>query len=178
MYQWRSEGFCDLGIAVNISIRQFSDTQLPKLIAKLIHKYALPSHLLELEITESCLQDELTKNVCLQELENLGVSISIDDFGTGYSCMSSLKNLPIHKLKIDHSFIKHIPLDRNDCAIAAAILALSKELNLKVVAEGIEKSEQIDFLDDHGCDELQGYLLGKPMPPDQIPGLIKQSALN
>jgi len=176
--QWRSEGYCDLAVAVNISIRQFSDTQLPKLIAKLIHRYALPSHLLELEITESCLQDELTNNASLQELENLGVSISIDDFGTGYSCMSSLKSLPIHKLKIDHSFIKDIPLDRNDCAIAAAILALSKELNLKVVAEGIEKPEQIDFMDDHGCDELQGFLLGKPVPAAQIPGLIKQSAVN
>ncbi|SFK72069.1 diguanylate cyclase (GGDEF) domain-containing protein [Nitrosomonas aestuarii] len=178
LFQWRSEGLCDLGVAVNISIRQFSDTQLPKLIAKLMHRYDLPSHLLELEITESCLQNELTNNASLQELEKLGVSISIDDFGTGYSCMSSLKNLPIHKLKIDHSFIKDIPLDRNDCAIAAAILALSKELNLKVVAEGIEKSEQIAFLDDHGCDELQGYLLGKPVPADQIPGLIKKSAFH
>ncbi|MCB1950054.1 EAL domain-containing protein [Nitrosomonas sp.] len=170
---WRSEGLYNLGIAVNMSIRQFSDTRLTKLIDQLLHKYSLPAHLLELEITESCLQDELVDNAYLRELEKSGVSISIDDFGTGYSCMSSLKNLPIHKLKIDRSFIKDIPRDKNDCAIAAAILALAKELNLKVIAEGIEFPEQVNFLDKHGCDEFQGFLFSKPVLPSKITELIK-----
>jgi EAL domain-containing protein (putative c-di-GMP-specific phosphodiesterase class I) len=113
---------------------------------------------------------------CLQQLEKLGVSISIDDFGTGYSCMSSLKNLPIHRLKIDRSFIKDIPQDKNDCAIAAAILALSKELNLKVIAEGIETQEQVDFLAKFACTDLQGFLFGKPVAPEQIPDLIRQQS--
>ncbi|MBX3629627.1 MAG: EAL domain-containing protein [Nitrosomonas sp.] len=170
---WRAAGFHDLRISVNISIRQFSDNHLPLFIAGLLAEYHLPAHLLELEITESCLQNDLVNITCLQQLEKLGVSISIDDFGTGYSCMSSLKNLPIHRLKIDQSFIKDIPQDKNDCAIAAAILALSKELNLKVVAEGIETSEQVNFLNNLGCNDLQGFLFGKPVAPEQIPDLIR-----
>ncbi|SET31440.1 diguanylate cyclase (GGDEF) domain-containing protein [Nitrosomonas marina] len=173
---WRSEGLSDLGIAVNMSIRQFSDARLTKLIDQLLHQYGLPAHSLELEITESCLQDDLVDNAHLRELEKSGISISIDDFGTGYSCMSSLKNLPIHKLKIDRSFIKDIPHDKNDCAIASAILALGKELNLKVVAEGIEFPEQVDFLDAHGCDEFQGFLFSKPVLPGKITELIKSQA--
>lgn len=171
---WRAIGLTDLRIAVNISVRQFSDNYLPVLIANLLEEYKLPAHLLELEITESCLQNDLVNIACLQQLEKLGVSISIDDFGTGYSCMSSLKNLPIHRLKIDRSFIKDIPQDKNDCAIAAAILALAKELNLEVIAEGIETQEQVDFLAKSACTELQGFLFGKPVVPEQIPDLIKK----
>ncbi len=173
---WRALGFSDLHIAVNISVRQFSDNYLPVLIAELLEEYQLPARLLELEITESCLQNDLVNVTCLQQLEKLGVSISIDDFGTGYSCMSSLKNLPIHRLKIDRSFIKDIPQDKNDCAIAAAILALSKELNLKVIAEGIETQEQVDFLAKFACTDLQGFLFGKPVVPEQIPDLIRQQS--
>jgi len=172
--EWRALGFSELQMAVNISVRQFSDNYLPVLIAELLEEYKLPARLLELEITESCLQNDLVNVTCLQQLEKLGVSISIDDFGTGYSCMSSLKNLPIHRLKIDRSFIKDIPQDKNDCAIAAAILALSKELNLKVIAEGIETQEQVDFLAKFACTDLQGYLFGKPVVPEQIPDLIRK----
>ncbi len=172
--QWRAEGLNDLRIAVNISIRQLADKHLQKFIADLLQQYSLPAHLLELEITESCLQDELIYITCLEQLKDLGIPISIDDFGTGYSCLSSLKNLPIHRLKIDQSFVKNIPHDNNDCAIAAAILALAQKLNLQVTAEGIETYDQIDFLSNLGCDELQGYLLSKPVGPEQIPYLIKK----
>lgn len=172
--QWRAEGLNDLRIAVNISIRQLADKHLQKFIADLLQQYSLPAHLLELEITESCLQNELIYITCLEQLKNLGIPISIDDFGTGYSCLSSLKNLPIHRLKIDQSFVKNIPHDNNDCAIAAAILALAQKLNLQVTAEGIETYDQIDFLNNLGCDELQGYLLSKPVDPEQIPYLIKK----
>ncbi len=171
---WRAAGFSDLRISVNISVRQFSDNHLPIFIAELLVEYHLPAHLLELEITESCLQNGLVNITCLRQLEKLGVSISIDDFGTGYSCMSSLKNLPIQRLKIDQSFVKDIPQDKNDCAIAAAILALSKELNLKVVAEGIETSEQVNFLNKLGCHDLQGFLFSEPVMPEQIPDLIRK----
>lgn len=172
---WRSQGFCDLSIAVNVSIRQFSDTQLTKLVGQLLHQYDLPAHCLELEITESCLQDELVDNEHIIELEKSGILISIDDFGTGYSCMSSLKHLPIHKLKIDRSFIKDLPQNKNDRAIAAAILALAKEFNLKVVAEGIETPEQVTFLNNHGCDQLQGFLFSKPVSPKEMTELIKKT---
>lgn len=172
--QWRDSGFCDIRIAVNISIRQLADKDLQQLIAELLQQYALPAQSLELEITESCLQNELIYIRCLEQLENLGIPISIDDFGTGYSCLSSLKNLPIRRLKIDQSFVKGIPYDTNDCAIAAAILALAQKLNLQVTAEGIETYEQADFLGNLGCHELQGYLLSKPVDPEQIPYLIQK----
>ncbi len=172
--QWRADGFCDLRIAVNISIRQLSDKNLQQFIAELLQQYSLPAHLLELEVTESCLQGELIHINCLEQLESLGIPISIDDFGTSYSCLSSLKNLPIKRLKIDQSFVKGIPYDNNDCAIAAAILALAQKLNLRVIAEGIETLDQANFLTNLGCDELQGYLLSKPVTPQQIPDLIRQ----
>ncbi|MXS81639.1 EAL domain-containing protein [Nitrosomonas oligotropha] len=172
--QWRDEGFSDLRVAVNISIRQLADKDLQQFIAKLLQQYALPAHSLELEITESCLQNELIYIRCLEQLESLGIPISIDDFGTGYSCLSSLKNLPIRRLKIDQSFVKGIPYDTNDCAIAAAILALAQKLNLQVTAEGIETYEQADFLGNLGCDELQGYLLSKPVDAEQIPYLLRK----
>lgn len=171
--QWHTNGLSDLRIAVNISIRQLADKNFHNFIAKLLHQYAFPPHLLELEVTESFLQDELIYINCLEQLENLGLSISIDDFGTGYSCLSSLKNLPIHSLKIDQSFVKGIPKDDNDCAIAAAILVLAQKLGLKVIAEGIEAQEQVTFLTELGCNELQGYLLSKPVAAQHIPELIK-----
>lgn len=172
--QWRADGMGDLRVAVNISIRQLSDKNLYKFIAELLQQFALPPQLLELEVTESCLQDELIYINCLEQLESLGISISIDDFGTGYSCLSSLKNLPINRLKIDQSFVKGIPDDSNDCAIAAAILVLAQKLGLQVIAEGIETQDQITFLTDLGCNELQGYLLSRPVAPDQIPDLIRK----
>lgn len=175
--QWQANGVSDLRIAVNISIRQLADKNFHNFIAKLLHQYALPAHLLELEVTESCLQDELIYINCLEQLENLGLSISIDDFGTGYSCLSSLKNLPIHRLKIDQSFVRGIPNDDNDCAIAAAIMVLAQKLGLEVIAEGIEAQEQIAFLTELGCNELQGYLFSKPVAAEQIPELIKNLAI-
>ncbi|WP_295624132.1 EAL domain-containing protein [uncultured Nitrosomonas sp.] len=174
LHQWRIEGLDNLRMSVNVSIRQLADKDLQKYIASLLHQYSLPAHLLELEITESCLQNELIYITRLEQLKKLGILISIDDFGTGYSCLSSLKNLPIHRLKIDQSFIKGIPLDKNDCAIAAAILALSQKLNLQVTAEGIETQDQTTFLINHGCFELQGYLFSKPVSPSQIPNLIRK----
>lgn len=174
LQQWRAEGFSELRIAVNISIRQLADKHLQQLIAELLKQHDLPAHLLELEVTESCLQNEVIYITNLEQLENLGIPISIDDFGTGYSCLSSLKNLPIRRLKIDQSFVKGIPHDSNDCAIAAAILAMAQKLNLQVTAEGIETYDQAYFLGNLGCHELQGYLLSKPVPAEQIPYLISK----
>jgi EAL domain-containing protein (putative c-di-GMP-specific phosphodiesterase class I) len=172
--EWRANGLSDMRVAVNISIRQLASNQLPSLISSLLRQYMLPSHLLELEITESCLQNDATNIACLKDLEKLGVSISIDDFGTGYSCMSSLKYLPIRRLKIDQSFVRDIPDDQNDCAISSAILALGRQLNMQVIAEGVETVEQVKFLSALGCDELQGYYLSRPVAPQEIPELTKK----
>ena len=166
--EWRANGLCDIRVAVNISIRQLTCNQLPALITFLLRQYKLPSHLLELEITESCLQNDDANIACLKELEKLGVSISIDDFGTGYSCMSSLKHLPIHRLKIDQTFVRDIPGDQNDCAISSAIVALGRRLNMQVIAEGVETAEQVQFLMSLGCDELQGYYFSRPVTPREV----------
>ncbi len=171
---WRNHGIDDLRIAVNLSIRQLADKNLMKFIADLLQQYAVPAHLLELEVTESCLQDELLYINSLEQLDKQGIQIAIDDFGTGYSCLSSLKNLPIRRLKIDQSFVRGIPDDSNDCAIASAIQVLAQKLGLEVVAEGIETLEQIHFLTQLGCDELQGYLLSKPVAPELIPEIIRK----
>ena len=127
---------------------------------------------LELEITEGVLQNADHGINMLQELKSLGVSLAIDDFGTGYSSLSRLKHFPIDTLKIDRSFVKDLPLDQDDGAIASAVIALGRSLNLRVVAEGAETHEQIRFLKDQGCDEVQGFFLGKPLLPDEIPHII------
>jgi EAL domain-containing protein (putative c-di-GMP-specific phosphodiesterase class I) len=127
-----------------------------------------------LEVTESSLQNCEASIVALRRVESLGVTISIDDFGTGYSCMSSLKSLPIHRLKIDQSFVRDIPAEQNDCAIATAIIALGHQLGLHVIAEGIESRGQADFLRAAGCDEMQGYLLSVPLPAGDIAVLLRE----
>ncbi|MDP2283902.1 MAG: EAL domain-containing protein, partial [Pseudohongiella sp.] len=123
---------------------------------------------------ESSLQNSEASVSALRRIESLGVTISIDDFGTGYSCMSSLKLLPIHRLKIDQSFVKDIPEERNDCAIATAIIVLGHELGMKVIAEGIETQAQADFVRAAGCDELQGYLFSKPMSATALINQLRQ----
>jgi diguanylate cyclase (GGDEF)-like protein len=170
--EWHKNGLPDMRMAVNVSIRQLADKRLPEFVEKLLQQYSLPPHLLELEVTESCLQNDTTNVICLQKLEKLGVSISIDDFGTGYSCMSSLKFLPIRRLKIDQAFVRDIPGDKNDCAIAAAIMALGRQLNMEVIAEGVETVEQVGFLGSIGCDELQGYYFSRPVEARSISELI------
>ena len=104
----------------------------------------------------------------LQRLGEMGIELSIDDFGTGYSSLSYLKKLPIHKLKLDQSFVRDLPMDHNNSAIAKAVIALGQALNLKVIAEGVENEAQAAFLRDNGCDEAQGYLYSKPMLPEAL----------
>jgi EAL domain-containing protein (putative c-di-GMP-specific phosphodiesterase class I) len=108
----------------------------------------------------------------LRELKSLGVTLAIDDFGTGYSCLSSLKNLPIHRVKIDRAFVRDVPQDLNDVAITEAIIAMAHRLHLQVVAEGVETIEQEELLRSRGCDEVQGYLYAKPLPADELVKLI------
>ncbi len=110
----------------------------------------------------------------LSELKAFGVTISIDDFGTGFSSLSTLKRFPIDELKIDMSFVKGIPHDPDDSAIVSAIVAMSHTLGMKVVAEGVETEEQLDFLEEHGCDQYQGFLCSRPVPPEDWPALLEQ----
>lgn len=172
--EWIAEGLTPVRIAINTSIRQLADGKLPLHITRLLDQHQLPAELLEIEVTESCLQDSDACLATLNKLKQIGLSISIDDFGTGYSCMSSLKMLPIHRLKIDQSFVKDIPQQADDCAIASAIVALGHQLNLKIVAEGVENKAQADYLAQINCDELQGHFFSKPMSAASATDYLRQ----
>ena len=162
-------------VAVNLSPRQLKDTQLPGHLNQLLATYQLPPKLLELEITESTLMDQMDLSLpILHEIEKLGISLSIDDFGTGYSSLSYLKQLPVHSLKIDRSFVQDIPKDADGVAIIAAVSAMASKLNLEVVAEGVERQEQLAYLEQSGCHLVQGFYFSPPVARDQLFSVCQQ----
>ena len=170
---WHERG-TPMPIAVNVSALQFQQANFTDRVASMLAVSGLPPHLLELELTESILvrhADEALQR--LQALSRLGIKLSIDDFGTGYSSLAYLKRFPIDKLKIDLSFVHDIPQDSGDMEIAAAIIALARNLRLEVLAEGVETPEQLAFLRAHGCDSYQGYLFSPPVPAERIGALLK-----
>lgn len=165
-------------VSVNISARQFSDGQLGTRIATILKETGLPPACLELELTESILMREVSEAMqILAGLKNLGLSIAVDDFGTGYSSLNYLKQFPIDVLKIDRTFVDGLPSGEQDAQIARAIIAMAHSLNLAVIAEGVETHEQLDFLREHGCDEVQGYLFGRPMPANRFEAQFSNDAL-
>ncbi|HEY5994866.1 MAG TPA: EAL domain-containing protein [Gallionellaceae bacterium] len=163
-----------LRIAINLSGRQFADDRMVHNILAITKEFDLPPDMLELEITESMLMESKESSVDkLEELRNAGFMLSVDDFGTGYSSMSYLKRFPIHALKIDRSFIQELPGNQDDAAITKAIVSMANSLGLAIVAEGVETSEQMEFLRESGCKVLQGFFFGHAAPADQIAGLVK-----
>ena len=166
---WRSDGLPGVRIAVNLSARQFSDDGLIGDISDALAEAALPPEGLELEITESMVMQNPERAVStLSRLRELGISVSIDDFGTGYSSLGYLKRFPIDNVKIDRSFIKDLPHDTDDAAITRAVIAMAQSLRIRVVAEGVETREQLEFLRAHECDECQGYFVSRPLPPSEF----------
>ena len=166
---WRRLGMRHLPLAVNISPRQFMDPQLIADIERALGDSDTPGHLLQLEITESMMTRDIDHAIeTLDRIRARGVRIAIDDFGTGYSSMSLLKKLPIDTLKIDRSFVRDLPGGAEDRAIVRAIIGMGRALGLKLVAEGVETTEQAEFLRKNRCDELQGFLFGKPMPSESF----------
>jgi diguanylate cyclase len=169
MSEWHAAGFSDWTIAVNLSAVQFNHTGLIQMVRDTLNRHALEPRYLTLEITEStAMRDVHASLAILRQLHEMGVQISIDDFGTGYSSLLYLKRLPANELKIDRGFVCDLAHDTEDAAIIAAIVALGHTLNLRIVAEGVETSEQRGFLTRLGCNSLQGYLFGKPMAADQF----------
>lgn len=165
-------------ISVNISARQFADGQLGNRIARMLEITGLPPACLELELTESILMREVNEAMMiLDTLKNLGLSIAVDDFGTGYSSLNYLKQFPIDVLKIDRTFVDGLPSGEQDAQIARAIIAMAHSLNLSVIAEGVETHEQLEFLREHGCDEVQGYLFGRPMQAHRFETQFSNDAL-
>jgi len=161
---WRGAGLPPFRLAVNVSAREFT-ASLPVRVADTLARYRLDPSWLELEITESTLMHDIDDVIAIMDrIHALGVALSLDDFGTGYSSLSYLKRFPIDTLKIDRSFTNGLPLDPSDCAIASTIISMGRKLGHRVIAEGVETLEQMAFLRDAGCDEVQGYLYGKPLP--------------
>jgi EAL domain-containing protein (putative c-di-GMP-specific phosphodiesterase class I) len=162
---WQDQGLRSLRVAVNISGVQFQQKDLVDSIAGALRESGLDPRCLELEITESVIMHNASEAiVMLEKLSQMGVDISIDDFGTGYSSLSYLKRFSIDRLKIDQSFIRNVSSDQDDAAIVKAIIALAHSLRLRVVAEGVEHAEQLEFLRSLGNDEYQGYFHSKPLP--------------
>ncbi|MBC2693402.1 MULTISPECIES: putative bifunctional diguanylate cyclase/phosphodiesterase [Pseudomonas] len=169
MRLWHLQGYTHWRIAVNLSALQFCHTELVHSVAKALATHGLPANSLTLEITETtAMSDADASMTVLKQLSEMGVDLSIDDFGTGYSSLMYLKRLPANELKIDRGFVRDLERDSDDAAIVSAIVALGQALGLRIVAEGVETDMQQDFLTQLGCDSLQGYLLGHPLPAERF----------
>jgi len=163
---WRQAGGPDLTMSVNLSALQFRRAGLTETVARVLRLSGLPPHLLELELTESILLQDVENNLdTVRQLKALGVRLSIDDFGTGYSSLSYLKRFAVDRLKIDRSFVRDISTDPDDAAIVRAVIQLARSLRLGIIAEGVETHEQLAFLREEGCQEVQGFLFSPPLAP-------------
>jgi diguanylate cyclase (GGDEF)-like protein len=175
---WQEAGYKQINISLNVSGRQFDQQNLIEIVKDALQDTMISPQCLELEITESTIMRNPEKALrILTELKATGIGISIDDFGTGYSSLSYLKRLPLDFLKIDQSFVKSLASDSRDQAIVRATIAMAHSLNLKTIAEGVETEAQLSFLQEHGCDEIQGYFFSRPLPAEEIPGILAKGYL-
>jgi diguanylate cyclase (GGDEF)-like protein len=174
---WQLQGLAQIRVSVNLSVHQLRQGKLTSLVRQVLDETGLAPQFLELELTESQLLDNVESVITtFQQLRDLGVKLAIDDFGTGYSSLSYLKRFPVDYVKIDQTFIRDLALGGEDAAITRAIIVMAHSLELKVVAEGVETQEQMDFLKAQQCDEIQGYLISKPVPAEQFAQLLRDQA--
>ena len=171
---WQDQGQPKLTMAVNLSSCQFRQKFLDQRVKYILEETGLAPKYLELEITESLLIDSADSDIMstLEAFRRVGVTLAIDDFGAGYSSLSYLKRFPIDKLKIDQSFIRGVTTDMDDASLVRAIIAIARSLHLQVIAEGVENEDQLNFLHDHGCDDIQGYYFSRPVSVDDFSVLI------
>jgi diguanylate cyclase (GGDEF)-like protein/PAS domain S-box-containing protein len=174
---WQARGLDPLPVAVNVSVRQITSNDFGQRVRAILAEYDVPADLLELEITETAMMSNLANIVdSLNEIRDAGIRIAIDDFGTGYSSLSYLRRLPITTLKVDRSFVSEATTNSDTAAIAATIIAMGRQLGLKVVAEGIETAEQLEFLRHHRCDQMQGFYFSRPLPPADLESRFMRQA--
>lgn len=165
---WEKQGFSAPHVAVNLSARQIHQRNLPALIEDILQLSHLDPENLKLELTETFLIHETEETIqTLREIKAMGIHLYIDDFGAGYASLRYLKSFPIDGIKLDQSLIQNLPHGSNDAAIVMAVISLAKALGLQVIAEGVESEEQADFLEEHGCDAMQGYLIAPPLPANE-----------
>jgi EAL domain-containing protein (putative c-di-GMP-specific phosphodiesterase class I) len=175
---WQEAGYPPITMSVNISARQFIERDLIDRVRHALQETGLDPMYLELELTESLIMQDLQQAISkMKELQSMGISLSIDDFGTGYSSLAALKSFPIARLKIDQSFVRDLPDNENDKAIATAVISLGHKLNLKVIAEGVETEEQQTFLRENGCDEIQGHVFSRAVSAEEISLLLRTPRL-
>jgi len=175
---WQRGGLRPVSMAVNLSPRQFADEHLLNDVDEALQASGMSAVLLQLEVTESMVMRNVARAVrVLNAIQDRGIRLAIDDFGTGYSSMSLMKQFPIDTIKIDRSFVRDLPRDSEDQAIAQAIISMGKALGMTVVAEGVETAEQHAFLRNHDCDEMQGYLFSKPLPAGELATLLQSPSV-
>ena len=171
---WQDAGMPAISVSVNVSARQFREKGLVKRVARALEESGLDARYLELELTEGLIMQDLERALTtMRALQAIGVLISIDDFGTGYSSLSALQSFPIVRLKIDKAFVDGIAKNEDDKAIAKAVISMGHQLNLKIIAEGVETEQQLAFLRANNCDEMQGYLFSEPVTAENIPALLQ-----
>lgn len=165
-------------VAVNLSPRQLIEGHITETISRILAETGTPAAKIVLEVTETAMMQEIKKSaIILEELRHLGLKIAVDDFGTGYSSLAYLKRLPINTIKIDRSFVRDVTIDTDDAAITRTIIAMGHNLGLRVVAEGVETNEQMRFLQECGCDEVQGFLIATPLPAGEIIEYIQRPSV-
>jgi len=171
---WQDEGLPPVMVSVNVSPRQFRDGNIVETIAEALRATGLEARYLQIELTEGLAMHGAEKYVhMLGQIKKLGVQIAVDDFGTGYSSLSYLKRFPVDQLKVDRSFVTDLATDPDDAVIVQAIIALGHKLGLTVVAEGVETDEQLRFLRRCNCDEMQGFLFGKPVIAGEFAAMLR-----
>ncbi len=173
--EWQAAGLPPLRVSVNLSARQFQQDNLLKMVDQVLRDTGMDATCLELEVTESLMVEDVQRAIALlQELHDRGIALSLDDFGTGYSSMSYLRRFPIDTLKIDRSFVSEVASNPDDATVARAIMALAHGLQLNITAEGVETQAQLDYLQAHGCHEVQGYYFSRPIPADALVDLLRR----
>jgi EAL domain-containing protein (putative c-di-GMP-specific phosphodiesterase class I) len=175
---WQKDSLArDLILSVNVSAKQFRQADFASLVESLMTRYSIGPDLLTLELTEGIVLENIEDTIAtMNALKKAGVRLSLDDFGTGYSSLQYLKQLPISQVKIDRSFVRDIAVNKSDEAIVKTIITLAANLDLNVVAEGVEREDQKQFLLNNGCKGYQGYLFGEPLPIDRFMALLKSGA--
>ena len=174
---WQDRGLPAISVAVNLSARQFMQEEFVNIVSGALDHTGLDACWLELELTESMVMNNAERFIAkLSALKRLGVLLSIDDFGTGYSSLSYLKRFSLDRLKIDQSFIRDIATDPEDAAITRSVIALGHSLNLRVIAEGVETEQQLNFLREHDCDEMQGHYFSKALSADDFASLLQSGS--
>ncbi|MES2260203.1 MAG: EAL domain-containing protein [Pseudomonadota bacterium] len=175
---WHDGGLGDIKVAVNLSGGQFAHDSTVAMVEDTLRRHGIAPAYLGLEITEGTVMGDPDKAVAaLKRLKDIGIGISLDDFGTGYSSLAYLKRFPIDVLKIDKSFVDDVTTKASDAAIALSVISLAHNLNMRVIAEGVETREQVAFLQSHGCDEMQGYFFSRPLPVDAYTALLREKRL-